>query len=107
MNVFMCIGYTRDTHQYFMKASPVRPGDLIEFFAEINLLIALPACPAATAAPVTPTTLPNAIRSRSRSIGRAKERWPAGNHPRRTNTLARMEPGKGRLWLDPRIVKTQ
>jgi uncharacterized protein YcgI (DUF1989 family) len=27
MNVFMCTGYTRDTHQYFMKASPVRPGD--------------------------------------------------------------------------------
>src|SRR5579875_2344912 len=26
MNVFMCTGYTRDTHQYFMKASPVRPG---------------------------------------------------------------------------------
>jgi hypothetical protein len=27
-----------DTHQYFMKASPVRPGDFIEFFAEIDLL---------------------------------------------------------------------
>jgi uncharacterized protein YcgI (DUF1989 family) len=25
----MCTGYTRDTHQYFMKASPVRPGDII------------------------------------------------------------------------------
>ena len=45
MNVFMCTGYTRDTHQYFMKASPVRPGDFIEFFAEINLLCALSACP--------------------------------------------------------------
>jgi uncharacterized protein YcgI (DUF1989 family) len=31
MNVFMCTGYTRDTHQYFMKASLVRPGDFIEF----------------------------------------------------------------------------
>jgi uncharacterized protein YcgI (DUF1989 family) len=28
MNVFMCTGFTRDTHQYFMKASPVRPGEL-------------------------------------------------------------------------------
>ena len=46
MNVFMCTGYTRDTHQYFMKASPVRPGDFIEFFAEIDLLVALSACPA-------------------------------------------------------------
>jgi len=99
MNVFMCTGYTRDTHQYFMKASPVRPGDFIEFFAEIDLLVALSACPGATAVPVTPTTLPNAIRSRSRSIGRARERWPAGSHRRRTNILARTEPGKGRLRL--------
>jgi len=45
MNVFMCTGYTRDTHQYFMKASPVGPGDFIEFFAEIDLLAALSACP--------------------------------------------------------------
>jgi len=45
VNVFMCTGFTRDTHQYFMKASPVRPGDFIEFFAEIDLLVALSACP--------------------------------------------------------------
>ena len=25
MNIFMCTGYTRDTHQYFMKASHVPP----------------------------------------------------------------------------------
>ena len=45
LNVFMCTGFTRDTHQYFMKASPVRPGDSIEFFAEIDLIGALSACP--------------------------------------------------------------
>ena len=45
MNVFMCTGFTRDTGQYFMKASPVRPGDHIEFFAEIDLIGALSACP--------------------------------------------------------------
>jgi uncharacterized protein YcgI (DUF1989 family) len=45
LNVFMCTGFTRDTHQYFMKASPVRPGDFIEFFAEIDLLGGLSACP--------------------------------------------------------------
>jgi uncharacterized protein YcgI (DUF1989 family) len=45
LNVFMCTGFTRDTYQYFMKASPVRPGDFIEFFAEIDLLGALSACP--------------------------------------------------------------
>ena len=46
LNVFMCTGFTRDTHQYFKKASPVRPGDFLEFFAEIDLLGALSACPA-------------------------------------------------------------
>ncbi len=45
LNVFMCTGFTRDTGQYFMKASPVRPGDAIELFAEIDLLAILSACP--------------------------------------------------------------
>jgi uncharacterized protein YcgI (DUF1989 family) len=45
LNVFMCTGFTRDTGQYFMKASPVRPGDYLEFFAEVPLLGALSACP--------------------------------------------------------------
>jgi len=45
LNVFMCTGFTRDTGQYFMKASPVRPGDYLECFAEIALLGALSACP--------------------------------------------------------------
>jgi uncharacterized protein len=45
LNVFMCTGFTRDTGQYFMKASPVRPGDSLTFFAEIDLLGALSACP--------------------------------------------------------------
>ena len=45
LNVFMCTGFTRDTHRYFMKASPVRPGDYLELFAEIDLLAALSTCP--------------------------------------------------------------
>lgn len=45
LNVFMCTGFTADSHQYFMKASPVRQGDYLEFFAEIDLLGALSACP--------------------------------------------------------------
>ncbi|WP_122072540.1 DUF1989 domain-containing protein [Pseudophaeobacter sp. EL27] len=45
LNVFMCTGFTRDTGQYFMKQSPVHPGDFLEFFAEIPLLGALSACP--------------------------------------------------------------
>ena len=45
LNVFMCTGFTHDTHQYFMKASPVRPDDFLEFFAETDLLGGLSACP--------------------------------------------------------------
>jgi len=45
VNVFMCTGFTLDTHQYFMKATPARSGDYIEFFAEIDLLGGLSACP--------------------------------------------------------------
>src|SRR6185437_15587107 len=44
LNVFMCTGFTADTHQYFMKASPVRLGDFLALFAEIDLLGALSAC---------------------------------------------------------------
>jgi hypothetical protein len=45
LNVFMCTGFSRDANRYFMKASPVRPGDYLELFAEIDLLCALSACP--------------------------------------------------------------
>ncbi|OLS50631.1 urea carboxylase-associated family protein [Rhodovulum sulfidophilum] len=45
LNVFMCTGFTRDRHRYFTKASPVRPGDHFDLFAEIDLLCALSACP--------------------------------------------------------------
>ena len=45
LNVFMLTGFTNDTKQYFMKSSPVRPGDYLEFFADTDLLGALSACP--------------------------------------------------------------
>ena len=45
LNVFMCTGFDLKTHRYIMKASPVRAGDAIELFAEIDLLAALSACP--------------------------------------------------------------
>ncbi len=45
LNVFMCSGFTLDTKQYFIKASPVRAGDYLELFAEIDLLGGLSACP--------------------------------------------------------------
>jgi uncharacterized protein len=45
LNVFMCTGFTADTGQYFMKASPARAGDYIEFLAEIDMMGVLSACP--------------------------------------------------------------
>ncbi|MDZ7670035.1 MAG: DUF1989 domain-containing protein [Gammaproteobacteria bacterium] len=44
LNVFQCTGLN-DEDRYFMKPSPARPGDFIEFFAEIDLLCALSTCP--------------------------------------------------------------
>ncbi|GAA1085510.1 urea carboxylase-associated family protein [Nocardiopsis composta] len=44
LNVFQCTGLN-DEDRYFMKASPARPGDHIEFFAETDLLMALSTCP--------------------------------------------------------------
>ncbi|MFT3973125.1 MAG: DUF1989 domain-containing protein [Amaricoccus sp.] len=45
LNVFMCTGFDRSSGRYIMKASPVRPGDALTCFAEIDLLGALSACP--------------------------------------------------------------
>jgi uncharacterized protein len=45
LNVFQLAGLN-DEDKYFMKASPARPGDFFEFFAEIDLLVALSTCPA-------------------------------------------------------------
>jgi len=45
LNVFMCTGFTRDTHQYFTKPSPVDVGDYLEFLAEIDLLVSASTCP--------------------------------------------------------------
>ena len=42
---FMCTVFTRETGQYFMKASLVRLGDCLEFFAESDLIAGLHACP--------------------------------------------------------------
>ena len=39
------ISFTKDTHQYFTKPSPVDVGDYIEFLAEIDLLVSASTCP--------------------------------------------------------------
>lgn len=44
-NIFMCTGFTKDTHQYFCKPSPARKGDYIEFIADMPLLVGLSTCP--------------------------------------------------------------
>lgn len=50
LNVFMCTGFMRaekgsDEGRYFMKQSPSAKGDYIEFYADIDLLGVLSACP--------------------------------------------------------------
>lgn len=44
LNVFQCTGLNEDD-LYFMKPSPAKAGDHVDFFAEIDLLCALSACP--------------------------------------------------------------
>lgn len=44
LNVFQVTGLN-DDDKYFMAASPAQPGDHIEFFAEVDLLMALSTCP--------------------------------------------------------------
>ncbi len=45
LNVFQVEGLTKDGDQYFIKGSPARKGDVFEFFAEIDLLVAISTCP--------------------------------------------------------------
>ncbi|KAJ9597636.1 hypothetical protein L9F63_011505 [Diploptera punctata] len=44
-NIFMCTGFSKDTHKYFVKASPAVKGDYIEFIADMDLLVAMSTCP--------------------------------------------------------------
>jgi hypothetical protein len=44
LNVFQVTGLTADD-RYFVKASPAKKGDFIEFFAEIDVLCAISTCP--------------------------------------------------------------
>lgn len=45
LNVFMCTGFTKGTHRYFTKPSPVDVGDYITFLAETDLLVSASTCP--------------------------------------------------------------
>lgn len=45
LNVFQVTGLTVEGHQYYCKPCPAKRGDYFEFFAEIDLLCALSACP--------------------------------------------------------------
>ena len=45
LNVFMCTGFDKVTHQYFTKPSPVQVGDYLEFLAETDLIVSASTCP--------------------------------------------------------------
>jgi uncharacterized protein YcgI (DUF1989 family) len=44
LNVFQVTGLNEEG-KYFMEASPAKKGDYVEFFAEMDLLVALSTCP--------------------------------------------------------------
>lgn len=44
LNVFQCTGLNAND-EYFMKTCPAKVGDYFEFFAEVDLLVALSTCP--------------------------------------------------------------
>jgi uncharacterized protein YcgI (DUF1989 family) len=44
LNIFQVTGLTADD-RYFVKASPAKKGDFLEFFAEIDVLCAISTCP--------------------------------------------------------------
>lgn len=45
INIFQVTGLTDDTEQYYVKPCPAQKGDYFEFYAEIDLICALSACP--------------------------------------------------------------
>jgi uncharacterized protein YcgI (DUF1989 family) len=45
LNVFIWTLFLKDTDQYFVKASPVSPGDYLELLAGVNRLGGLSVCP--------------------------------------------------------------
>lgn len=47
LNVFQVTGLNEDA-KYFMETSPSNPGEYFEFFAEVDVLCALSACPGGT-----------------------------------------------------------
>ena len=44
LNVFQVTGLDEED-KYFMESSPAKAGDYFEFFAEMDLLVALSTCP--------------------------------------------------------------
>ena len=78
LNVFMCTGFTRDTHQYFMKASPVRPATSSSSLPRSICSARSRPARAAIAVRATRMIRRAAIRCGRRSGGPARRRWPDG-----------------------------
>jgi uncharacterized protein YcgI (DUF1989 family) len=90
LNVFMYTGFTLDRHQYFMKASPVRPGDFIEFFAEIDLIGALSTCPGGDCGADHSSDLAQCYPLAVEIYRPVRRPWSTGGRLRRAYTRANM-----------------
>lgn len=81
LNVSTCTGFSLQTGQSPMKASPVRPGDHLELFAEIDLLGALSARPGGARPAEHSSDLAACLRSWWRCSAPRRPR-SAGRRPR-------------------------
>jgi len=90
LNVFQVTGLTPDG-RYFVKASPARKGDFLEFFAEMDVLCAISVCPHGDLSVACGAPTP-AIRSRR--AGRSASRSGAGvRAPEGLGAAARLDYG--------------
>ena len=88
LNVFQVTGLNSDD-QYFMRACPAKPGDHLEFFAEIDLLCA------------------HLRLSRRRSVGAAmgaRRARPAGGVPAAGRRSLRARPAAADGWKSPEVA---
>ena len=90
LNVFMCTGFTRDTGQYFMKASPVRPETILNFFLRSIFWVRSPPVQVVIVRPNIQVMLLAVIRLWLKYLPRRKARWTRGLRRKKMGITVRM-----------------